>query len=93
MYLDLTEAVKEAIQAHGFLRNGARDVLRHQQTPDEAADALETYILGQALPEARRLNPILAAVLGALVKQRVDWVSLAYELGWEPPDTVEEIPW
>ncbi len=47
MYIDLTDAVKAAIEAHGFLRDGAHDVLQHQQSLDEAAQALETYILGR----------------------------------------------
>ncbi len=88
MYLNLTDAVREAIQTHGYLRDGARDVLQHQRSVDDAAGALQTYILGQALPEVRRLNPILAAVLGALVQQRVDWVSLAYDLGWQWPEDI-----
>lgn len=92
MYIDLTETVKEAIQAHGYLRTGAQDVLRHQPTAGEAADALETYIVGQALPELRRLNPLLAAAVGKLVAQGVEWVDLAYDLGWHSPDSDEDIP-
>lgn len=92
MYIDLTDAVKTAIEAHGFLRDGAHDVLQHQQSLDEAAQALETYILGQALPELRRLNPLLAAAVGTLIKQGVEWVDLACDLGWTSPDSDEDMP-
>ena len=90
MYADLTEAIKQVLQQRS-LRQGALDVLRSQTSLAEASDSVKTYVLGQALPDLRRSNPILAATWGSLLDQAVSWEDVVYDLGWEPPP-FEDIP-
>lgn len=96
MYPDPTEAIKETILARGFLREGVQDILAHQReaqaTDEEAADALQTYILGQMYGELRKSNPLLAAYEEARAAEDIAWWRLLYSLGWRDGDSVQELP-
>lgn len=96
MYPDPTEALKAAIQSRSVLREGVQDILTHQRqaqaADEEAADALQTYILGQMYSELRKLNPLLAAYEEARAAEDIGWWRLLFALGWKDDESGEGIP-
>lgn len=96
MYRDPTDALKEVILSKSVLCQGVQDILDHQReasaTTDEAADALQTYILMQMYGELRKTNPLLAAYEEARASQDISWWGLLFDLGWKSTDSDEDIP-
>jgi hypothetical protein len=81
MYIDLTQTIIDLLLQSAHLRQGAQDAMRpHANDLYEAAEALKTFVIG--LADLRRLNPLQAAVLRALLEQAVEWTLLPSHLGW-----------
>jgi hypothetical protein len=82
MYIDLTQAIIDLLLQNAQLRQGAQDAVRlHPDDLYEAAEALKTFVIGQA--DLRRLNPLQAAVLRAILEQSVEWTLIPSHLGWD----------
>jgi hypothetical protein len=83
MYIDLTQAIIDLLLQSAHLRQGAqgRAMRPHSDDLYEAAEALKTFVIGQA--DLRRLNPLQAAILRALLEQSVEWTLIPSHLGWD----------
>jgi hypothetical protein len=84
MYLDLTQPITDLLLSSPALLQGALEAMRPQADLYEAAEALKTFVLGQA--DLRRGNLVQAAVFRALLEQGVEWTLLPAPLGWHDPE-------
>lgn len=90
---DPTEALKAYLESKPLVCQEVQNILNLQRTDQEACDALRTYLLSQMYGSLRQQNPMLAAVEEARQARDINWWWLLYELGWEPREKVEDIPW